>query len=76
MGGNAHCVRFGGVKAVFFLEALFVDMQCLMNISLRMGIFVEQDGCILGPPFWPSILSIECIKCTLPAIATTPLQWT
>ena len=33
-------------------------------------------GCVLAPPFWPSFRSIEHIKCTLLALAATPLQWT
>ena len=48
-----------------------VGFRWSVKISWRMGLLEEQDGAVV-PSFW----SIEYIKCTLPALAATPLQRT
>ena len=54
--------------------ALFADFRWSVNISLRMGVL--EDQLCPGPLFQPRFWSIEYVKCTLPALAATPLQQT
>ena len=58
----------GCVRHCVAVLALFVDFQNFLENG-------RQDSAVVGaPPFRPSFQSIENIKCTLPALAATPLQ--
>ena len=61
------------IVSLLVLTRLLLAFQWSVKISWRMGLLEEQDDAIVGV-FWPLFQSIEYIKCTLPALAATPLQ--